>query len=246
MAIRSWSNFTVDEFGSFTTTEWDGFLLDPTSGVYDGYEGYVYGTGYIEGDFYTSKLLSGNIAGTGYFSSDISLDKNFGGVCSGEVFFESFMEINRQFEGNISGYLNILGNFKLSDSGSLALTTYCVMEQYDYISLYINSNPLIADNQIPLFLCNYNSYNNLDLIIKGDGDIQGSIPFDDYITLFIGNNHLINNSFSLFIKSYIESTTGNLDMFIKSANVVSSGLDLLIGSSSDEINYNLSLFCYGY
>lgn len=250
MAERAWSNFSISEWNDFTLDEYSTFLLDPTTSS-SGFEGNIYGTGYFYSDFTSTKHFSGNIYGTGTLVGDLnasSTGKYLQGKVLGSpsnVYFQSFLDITKHFESSISGSLIGSGLFSILKDGYLDLYIGGTIIQEDQITLYIKGvNPTIY-GVIPLYLCNYGISSGLPLIIEGEGSLPGSIPFTDNITLFIGDHNKLEGELPLFISSYTGNSSGNLDLFIKSSNLISSGLDLTM-FGYDTKTESLALFSYGY
>jgi len=228
MSQKNWSQFSLDDWGDFTVGEWDTFLLDPTgTGVLDGNigSGIIYGTGYLYGDIVSSKHFDGGIYATGYLTSDFISSKNFEAILGSNFDASGFFTFFKN--NNLDFYIR---------GGSILL---------EEITLYVNGTPLSVGGTLPLFLCNYATHNNLDLIIEGQGINPNFSPFNDYIFLFIGDHYKVYNSLPFFISSYTSGVNDSLNLFISSSYIANTGLDMFTKAYGISNDY-LSLFSYGF
>lgn len=114
--------------------------------------------------------------------------------------------------------------------------------------LYINGMGSGLYSSLNLFLNpGWTAYGSeTTLYIRSDGIYEGAVPIGSLAYLFIGAQNSPYLSLPMYVRAMEGSITGNMDLYVNGADLIYSGINLVLPSSTHTYHNDFQLYTFGY
>jgi len=226
---------TGDWWYDMTANSWD--ILTPTNyTLFDNAQG-------VSHSQINSRTISFSTTNTGNIEYDIITTGNIVWGVTDNNNIDYVQSTNTTFSFSV----NEINYFDVGPSAiAMFVQGYQTSNKLAY--LYINGMGSGLYSSLNLFLNpGWTAYGSeTTLYIRNDGIYEYAIPIGSPAHLFIGAQNAPYASIPLYLKAIDGSSSGLMDIYTYGSQLISSGLNLVLPSSTHTYNNNINLYMFGY